>query len=336
MQPVPIVFLTVDTEEDAWGAYQERNPTVRNVRHLRKLQEICDRYGATPTYLANYPVVNDPGASSVLAELTDGTRGEIGTHLHTWNTPPFDVLDGPNHTMLSGLPEELVQRKLLSVHRRIVDRFGEPPTTFRSGRWGFGPRVARALIDLGYEVDSSVTPLLDWTAEGGPDYRSAPLGPYRLDSDRVTETDPSSSLIEIPATRGFLWGDAYRRMRWRERLAQGPAAPLRVVGLLDALGVIALRWLSPELSGLRDLRRLARNLVAQGVSSLNFTLHSPSLEPGLTPFVQSRRALDRFYYRIEGFLDFAASQGYRFALLSRGPHMVGFSTDKAPAGEDTR
>jgi len=96
-----------------------------------------------------------------------------------------------------------------------------------------------------------------------------------------------------------------------------------MVGILDRLGLAALRWLSPEVATGPEMIRLARTLVAGGVRFLNFTFHSPTLVPGLTPFVRSEADLRAFLGRIEQFLDFARSHGFRFAPLGRGPEILG-------------
>jgi len=50
------VFISVDTEEDSWGDYQSRNLSTANAKRLPGFQRLCDRYGAVPTYLVDYPM----------------------------------------------------------------------------------------------------------------------------------------------------------------------------------------------------------------------------------------------------------------------------------------
>jgi hypothetical protein len=54
-----------------------------------------------------------------------------------------------------------------NLHKAFVARFGVTPVSFRAGRWAFGPAVARSIQDLGYRVDSSVIPLVDWSVYEG-------------------------------------------------------------------------------------------------------------------------------------------------------------------------
>jgi hypothetical protein len=106
---------------------------------------------------------------------------------------------------------------------------------------------------------------------------------------------------------------------------------LRMVGILDRLGLAALRWLSPEVATGPEMIRLARTLVAGGARFLNFTFHSPTLVPGLTPFVRSEADLQEFLGRIEQFFDFARSHGCRFASLGKGAEILGFDGHATPA-----
>src|SRR5690606_16992642 len=88
--------------------------------------------------------------------------------------------------------------KLKWLTDRIADRVGQSPTSFRAGRYGFGPSTALILEQLGYRVDSSVLPLYEYLSEGGPDFRTASRQPFRYFGD-----DEQHKLMEIPVTVGF-------------------------------------------------------------------------------------------------------------------------------------
>ena len=61
------VFITIDTEEDNWGDYNDTVGTVDNIMVLPKLQSLFDKYGAMPTYLINYPVASQQGSINILS-----------------------------------------------------------------------------------------------------------------------------------------------------------------------------------------------------------------------------------------------------------------------------
>ena len=175
------VYITIDTEEDAWGEYlQNPNAPVDNVYYLPVLQKLLDKYGAMPTYLINYPVVSNGKARRILRKILEKGRCEIGTHCHPWNTPPFEEGIGRHKMALCDLPNELLIKKMEELHKTIIERLKVVPLSFRAGKWCFGTSVAQCIYDLGYIIDTSVSPFVDWTDEEGPDFSNAPTFPIPL------------------------------------------------------------------------------------------------------------------------------------------------------------
>jgi len=316
------VFVTVDTEEDNWGDYACRRPTVTNLRRLPTLQDMCQRHGAIPTYLVNWPAVTNPDGRAILRELVLQGGSEIGAHCHPWNTPPVSEDIGPRNSLLSNLAGGLVAAKLATLHRAIGESLAVEPVTFRAGRWGLGPEVTSALAQLGYRVDTSVTPFIDWSAEAGPDFSRAPSWAYRFDPVAPLIPTNSGSMMEIPATVGFWQANQARAARWDRWARTRAPRSLHAVGLLDRLGAVNRRWLSPEVSRAGDMIRLARRLVEVGISHLNVSFHSVTLEPGRTPFVRTDADRVRFLGELETFLAFAREAGFRFSPLSSGPALL--------------
>ena len=52
------------------------------------------------------------------------------------------------------------------------------------------------------------------------------------------------------------------------------------------------------------MKRLAKATVRRGCQTLTMTLHSPSIEPGHTPYVRDEPELQVFLGRIEAFLEY--------------------------------
>ena len=135
-------------------------------------------------------------------------------------------------------------------------------------------------------MDSSVTPWISWTGtDDGPDFVGAPLSAYTLDGTTdPREPVPGGPLLEIPLSSGYSrwpfdrWHGVYGALRrpW--------ARPLRLGGIAVRLGIVRAIMISPEVSSVRDMLRLAGLLVSHGVSHLSCFFHSPSLCPGLSQF----------------------------------------------------
>ncbi len=315
------LFITIDTEEDLWGDYSRSEIHVENVSRIPRLQTLFDRFGAIPTYLVNWPVVTNENACRMIRNIHEKGRCEIGAHCHPWNTPPFAEEISGRNTMLCNLPEELVRKKMENLHEAIIGRFGFAPVCFRAGRWGMGGGAARCIEDLEYKVDSSVTPFIDWSKHEGPDYSEAPALTYRFAPGDFPRESPGGSLLEVPATIGFLQHNFSSCFAVRKRFLRGALSRYHVIGILDRLGVNSFRLLSPETNSSSDMIRLAGNFIRTGHRFLNMFFHSSTLLPGATPFVQNETQLESFLKNIERFLEFASDSGFEYAPLSSALEM---------------
>jgi hypothetical protein len=308
-------FITIDTEEDDWGEFRTTGFSLEGVHQLFRVQEIFDRYGAVPTYLINYPVAQDDKARVFFLENLAKNRCEIGGHCHPWNTPPFGEELNERNSMLCNLPKSAVTNKIAALQDQITKSLGIKPLCFRAGRWGSSPDVAAAIHQLGFRVDTSVTPFIDWTYCTGPDYRTAPTYAYRFNPNDILSPAPSGPLLEVPASIGFL-----QRYQGFCRLSIGwggdIARRLHIPGILNRTRLVNLRWLSPEESNLREMLALAKRSLLRGCSYLNMSFHSTTLVPGRSPFVRTQEDLERFLCSIETVVKYAANQGLVFSALS--------------------
>jgi hypothetical protein len=310
-----MVAVSIDTEEDDWGSYAEHGASTRNIPHLLELQDLFDRWNARPTYLVNHPPLIRPESVEVLASLSSRQTVEIGAHCHPWNTPPLTG-GGAHRSMMCTLTERENGAKLAEIRRRLGSELGVVPRVFRAGRWGFGPTVAQPLLKEGFEVDCSVSPFMDWSAEEGPDYSGAPHRPYRFHPAEPLRPDANGGLLELPTTIGFLSGDHQSRARARQTLERSFLRHVKVVGILDSLGVLAKRWLSPETSSAAIMIRLAEASLSSGQSFLQMTFHSCTLLPGATPFVRTEDDRSRFLRSVNDFLRYCSDSGFEFCTLS--------------------
>ena len=314
-EPRARVIVTVDVEEDDWASYA---PTGASTRNVAELPELCDRlarYGARPTFFVNRPPLVAAPSAKLLRGLTEDGACEIATHCHPWNTPPLAGPGGDEASMMHRLDPGLNRAKIAEVHRLIGSELGVVPTAFRAGRWSFGPSVADALVALGYRVDASVTPLMDWTELGGPDHARAPMGPYRFHPRDPWSPAADGPLLEIPPSLGFLRGEPRRMLRLRRAIALGPLRHTRILGVLGRFGILARRWLCPETSTRAEMVALVRVLLRRRAPLLVLTFHSSALLPGATPYVRDARDRERFLRSVEAVLAACAAEGVAPATL---------------------
>ncbi len=197
-------IISIDTEGDNQWDYGSEL-TAENIKFVPRFQTLCEKYRIKPVYLVTSEICSDGFARETFSDYWKYDKAEIGAHLHLWTTPPFLDSDGyrfndSNHGFANELEYDLLNSKMANLTEQIHTSFGRRPESFRSGRYGFNENVARVLVDNGYLIDSSVTPLLSWAAykgipggEGGPDF---------VDRDPFPSTweFPNGSLIEIPVS----------------------------------------------------------------------------------------------------------------------------------------
>lgn len=327
---VPFV-VSIDTEEDNWQPART-GITVDNIRELPELQRRLERFGVRATYFTTYQVATHPSSAPVVAELASGNHVEIGGHLHPWNTPPLDEPLVGRLTMLKNLPAPLQAAKLRVLTAALERATGTRPVVFRAGRWGIGPSTVNELAACGYRVDSSVTPFVNWQMyDDGPNHDGAPLGCYPLGTEsdvRLPVLD--GPVLEVPASFGYtrspfsFWHRVHctltgPRYRWAH-----------LGGVADRAGIFRKAALSPETDSVADMLRLAERLLERDVPYLHMFWHSPSLRPGLSPFVRTQRDVDRFNGAIETFIErLAARVPLRFVTLSEATELLRGSTGPA-------
>jgi hypothetical protein len=292
----PTLFVVVDTEEEFdWSAPFSRQSTgVTAMRHIGRAQHIFERFGITPTYVVDYPVASQQEGAAPLVEFAAGGRATIGAHLHPWVTPPHDEEVTRGNSFASNLVPALEAAKLSVLAETIERAFGARPQIYKAGRYGIAGRTLDALHSLGFTVDTSINPHMDYSPEAGPDFRAFDARPWRL----------RHGLLEIPCTTGFAGLAGTAGGARLHALASSVPPQLRAVGLLARLGVTNRIMLSPEGSTLDEMKTLTRALVARGMRTLTFSFHSPSVAAGHTPYVRSQPDLDLFLRSIEQYFDF--------------------------------
>ncbi|MDV3456815.1 polysaccharide deacetylase family protein [Sphingomonas sp. HF-S4] len=275
----------VDTEEEFdWGAPLRRD--ARGTGHMAAMPAAHARFadhGVPLLWLIDYPIVTCPRSVWILGQLIGDGRSSIGTQLHPWVNPPLDEEVCVRNSFTGNLPAELELRKLTVLTDAIASAFGARPIAYRAGRYGVGPNTLAALVALGYRIDTSMRSAYDYSSEDGPDFSAIPNHAFR--------TGPDRAIVELPLTTVFTGhlrnGGAalYRRLG---KLPRGRGAASR----LKLLSRVAL---TPEDMPLEEALEAVRVAVGEGVKLLNFSFHSPSIEPGHTPYVRDAADLAAFW-----------------------------------------
>lgn len=298
----PHLYVVVDTEEEFdWSAPFSRSSVgVTAIDEVGRLQNVLRPYGAVPTYVIDYPVAATPSSAERLGEIASRGDCQIGAHLHPWVNPPYSEAMTRSMSYACNLGYDLEHDKISQLRGAIVEHLGVVPRVYKAGRYGFGQTTASILESLGFDVDVSVNPHMDFRADGGPSFEGFSAEPGQFGQRR--------RLLELPCTVGFV--GAARKMgptlhraastRWLE--------PFRAVGVLAKSGTLNKVMLSPEGNTCDEMVALTDALYRDGVRTFSLTLHSPSLKPGCTPYARSAGERDALVTAIDRYCDYFFSK----------------------------
>ena len=272
----------------------------------RRLEPLFRAHGAKATYLLSPELMRDDESVETLRSLR--TSAELGTHLHGELAGPDSFEPEVTSAFQRDYAHDVEEAKLASLTRSFVVAFGSSPVSFRAGRFGIGSSSLGILESLGYTVESSVTPHVDWARAGAPglDFRGAPTQPY-YPARNAPGKRGDSPILEVPVT--------IRR---------------RLLNRLPLLGErIEPRWLRPTKTRGRELIQLARDEILAARASerkrpviLNAMLHNVEVIAGASPYARNEAEATRILSRLSSLLAFARSEGIRVVGLSDVPALL--------------
>lgn len=316
------LLLSLDVEEEGLfrRRYQCRGPQVRNVECLKKLFPILER-GARPTFFCAYSVLTNEDALGALDTVRK--YGEVGAHLHHWNTPPI----GPNipgdgileAVPAAQLPLQCLDAKLEHLLEACRAYAGDAVCSFRMGRWDLHGDMLPFLQARGIKVDASVRPLHCFSDKNlGPDHFCAPRDPYWIPVN-------GEKILEVPLTVTPLLSPLTlipNRAAWGKRLRE----TLRYWGALALLPVEHPLW----------LMKLTTNLhLNSGATTLSLTWHSSDLMPGGNPRLPDEAAVNAFIVKVSRYLDWLEHNfNVNYALMKEMPRIARALPQRASASAD--
>ncbi|MDZ7267784.1 MAG: hypothetical protein ONB48_15815 [candidate division KSB1 bacterium] len=314
------LLVTIDTECDKGPRWRVQKPmrfeaVTRAIPE--RLQPLFERYGIKPTYLLSPEVIADTAAAATLQHL--GDKVELGTHLHGEYVEPLaDWQAEMTATFQSQYPAAIERQKLENLTLAFTRVFGYAPTSFRAGRFGIGRQSLSLLQELGYRVDSSVTPYLAWHANvsHGVSFLGAPLQPY-FPSREDFRKPGTLRILEVPVTvHNRFWqrfpGVLLRRLNPLNRCQSFVMGRVLKVQKWN-------RWFRPTFATGSELQNLVEELVAQQPAGsplvLNMMFHNVEFWPGTSPYAQNEAEVGRLLQSME--------QAFEFLYSRHQPYSVG-------------
>jgi hypothetical protein len=325
----PAFLITIDTEgDDLWS--QPAAITTKNARYLPRFQALCEKYGLRPTWLVNYEMAECPEFVDFGRDVLARGTGEIGMHLHGWNSPPIKPLtenDYRHQPYLFEYPEPLMREKILAMTDLLEERFNRKMVSHRAGRWGLNSTYARLLVEAGYRTDCSVTPHISWQVypgdprgSGGPDFTRFPEQPYYLDLEHL-DRPGKSTLLEVPLSVVLT---PYARLNgWLEH---GPSLLRRAFSRFFP----SYHWLAPRdrLTNYHGMLAILHHALKNDWPCVELAMHSSELMPGGSPFFSDEKSIERLYRRLEMLFSLAAESFRGMTLEEFGDSFSSEAADK--------
>ena len=291
------LIVTIDTEGDnCWAVSDIRSQIgTENAKYLPRFQELCEKYGFIPTYLTNYEMANDPSYKEFGSSGLREGKLEIGAHEHAWNQPPyFPLVKKPGKIgkpFLHEYPTPIIKEKLKVLTTVLEDTFCVPVRSHRGGRWSLSPAIVRELDALGYVVDCTCTPCVDWSVNPGwsPFKKGVDWSTYERNIMRLDYFDgfkkKKSKVIEIPVT--------IKRLRNN-----------------------SLIWMRPNGTNRTEMLHILKDCHEKEEGYVEFMIHSSELMPGGSPTFSNKGKIEHLYRDLDEVFSYAKELGYRGIGLS--------------------
>ncbi|HVZ07704.1 glycosyltransferase [Rhodopila sp.] len=298
----PVLITTIDAEEDFdWTRPFSRAWTdVTSMRSQHLAHRVFERHGVIPAYMVDFPVASQDAGRAPLRELLQSGLCDIGAQLHPWVTPPYAEYVSSENSYVGNLPPALEFAKVQRLTEELQAAFNVRPRIFRAGRYGVGPNTGRMLSHFGYQADCSVIPYWDFGGQGGPDFWDMTSRPFWIDAERT--------LLELPVSATLVGRITDIPHRLKAALFGRKSEWTGLPSILARLGLLERIKLTPEGITIEEAKRLARVMVSDGHKVFVLTYHTPSLEPGNTPYVKTRQDLEIFLRWLDEFYAFFTSE----------------------------
>lgn len=311
----PSLVITIDTEpDDQWAppGPDGRLPpfSFANTRGLGRLKDFLHGLGVPATWMTSYAVAGDGESARLLRQAAD-EGDEVAGHLHGWETPPYTAVDRFSRPFLYeyAAGERLAKhRSLLRVHE---DAFDARPESYRAGRWGLDALEYQHLAELGYRIDSSIPPGIDFRDRAG----LHELGPdFRRHLDGVARPYRAGPLWEVPASITTI--GAWSHGRYALRLARYAAkrygedtGPRLLSRFLAATGLQRRVWVRPLKHPRRHLARATTLLLRRGAPIVNVMFHSSEAFLDTSPLSRTPEDVERLYGDLRAIVTAARAGG---------------------------
>lgn len=289
------LIVSIDTECDKGPGWRIQYPMCfRNIYEgvPDVFTPLFSRHRIKATYLLSPEIMHNDPCVSVFKSLLNV---ELGTHLHEEFIDPIaNWAADRTKSVQCDLVPSLEREKLSQLTKLFERQFGYRPTSFRAGRFGISSHTFGFLDELGYHVDSSVTPFKTHYYETGTVnnfWGSNPM-PYRI---------KDMNLVQVPVT--IINPDFTSLPRFILRLLEDKRTFARKV--LNRCGFVSKSvWFRPHRSSTEMLIDIAEQVIHSYPSGkdpvLNMMFHSNEIIPAASPYCQTPSDVESYLTSLDG------------------------------------
>ena len=292
------LVITIDTEPDCDKSWKRSVPLTFEsvlIGIPQILRPIWTKFEIKPVYFVSPEIALNPQCCEILKrEIRLGA--EIGAHLHSEYIEPQKKYENFAGTRSKEFPcfaysTEVEFEKIKNLTSLIEKNLGVRPVSYRAARYGADLDTIKSLERLGYKIDSSVTPHIDWSYQSGPNHSMAPDQPYFISADNLY-LPGNSKILEVPISiskkRFFLLPD-----KW-----------------------FFHRWLRPTHMTFFEMKLLISEFLKKYETPvLNMMFHSMEIIPGKTPFVKTALAQKAYLNKLEIIIAHLKEKGFQSKTL---------------------
>lgn len=308
--------ITIDVEPDCSSTWHYANPLKFNgvkigIKNI--LQPLFNKYNIIPTYLINNVVLEDSESVEVFQNLKG--RFELGTHLHPEFIEPqksvYNYAGSKGEANSCYYSSNIEYQKIKNITKLFKNIFGYSPLSFRAGRFSAGKNTIKSLVDLGYKVDTSVTPFIEWsdkTREFPVSYIDTPIQPYWTGENSFPQSTDENFLLEVPVT--IIKYSAFSIIEILKSIFR----------LRRKIVFSKPKWLRPIFSNLSEFKYIVNNLEKQlgnhQIIVLNMMFHNVEVIPRISPYTRNQKECDKYLQILEDFFIYCNEKGIQSVTLS--------------------
>jgi len=280
--PKEYLVVTIDTEADHYSTknWKKRKPLQFDsvLEGIPKnLYPIFNEYKVKPVYLLTDDVISNKDCINLFKDMK--SECELGTHLHFDDIRELAFEKGPEREF----------KELSKITNLFIGNLGYKPNSYRAGRFGINNNSIVSLKKLGYSIDTSITPYVDWRKlHKDMDYRFAPNQPYFVDTKLVTSSG-DSGIFEVPVS---------------------------IVPRFLRRGL----WLRPTFTAVKKMQRVIDVIRGKEDSKdivvYNMMFHIMEIYKDTSPSTSTKEKVDMILCRLRDFFEYYASRNINYVTLS--------------------